>query len=328
MSEVEFSVAFQTDKAPTDYGRLGERAEQLGFDAVSVYHDLFYQPSLYPLFLIAQATSRVRLGPAALNPFTLHPIEIAGQIAALDALSGGRAYLGLVRGSWLDSLGIPTDGGYTAVRETVEVVQRLLRGDRSGFTGKRFSLAPGHGLAYRPLRADVPLLIGTWSPRLAALAGEVAREVKVGGTTNPDMVRLMRDRIGNDDVGVVVGAVTVVDEDGAAARRRAREHVAPYVAIVADYDTTLDLPAGLVVDLRARLAAGDGDGAGRLVPDELLDRFAFAGTPRHVAGQVEQLLAAGARRIEFGTPHGLRTELGLELLAREVVPAFATGARA
>jgi len=29
----------------------------------------------------AAATSRARIGPSCLNPFTLHPVEIAGQIA-------------------------------------------------------------------------------------------------------------------------------------------------------------------------------------------------------------------------------------------------------
>jgi len=41
--------------------------------------------------LMARVTERVRLGPAALNPFTLHPYEIAGQIAMLDSVSRGRA---------------------------------------------------------------------------------------------------------------------------------------------------------------------------------------------------------------------------------------------
>ena len=58
---------------------------------LSVYHDLLDQPAIGPLLLMARVTERIRLGPAALNPFTLHPYEIAGQIATLDAVSCGRA---------------------------------------------------------------------------------------------------------------------------------------------------------------------------------------------------------------------------------------------
>lgn len=296
---MEVGLGLQSDKTPDEYLALARRAEAGGFDVVSVYHDLLYQPAIAPLLLMARETERVRLGPAALNPYTLHPVEIAGQIAALDAASGGRAYLGLVQGSWLDRLGIEPRRPLTALRETVEIVRRLLAGDRSGLAGEVFSLAAGAGLAYEPLRREVPLMIGTWRPRTAAFAGEVAHELKIGGSANPDMVRLVREWIGNDDVAIVVGAVTVVDLDGRAARERARAEVEPYLGVVAHLDPTLELERGA---------------------EPPLDRFVLAGTPEEVAAQARRLLDAGAGRVEFGTPQGLTTSGGVDLLARRVLP--------
>ena len=269
---------------------------------------------------MAEVTERVRLGPAALNPFTLHPVEIAGQIAALDAVSAGRAYLGLVQGSWLDALGIEPRRPLTAIREAVEVIRRLLSGDESGFEGEQFSLARGARLRYEPLRADVPLMIGTWGTRVAAYAGEVAAELKIGGTANPDLVPVMRSRIGNDDVRVVVGAVTVVDEDAEAARRLAREEAALYFPVVAGLDPTLEVPVSLVEEVRRLVDAGEQAAAGRLIPNSLLDKLAFAGTAEDVARQATALYDAGAARVEFGTPHGLTPRRGIELLAERVVP--------
>ncbi|MGE5689837.1 MAG: LLM class flavin-dependent oxidoreductase [Pseudomonadota bacterium] len=296
---MELGLGLQSDKAPDEYVALARLAESGGFDVVSVYHDLLFQPAIAPLLLMARETERVRLGPAALNPYTLHPVEIAGQIAALDAVSGGRAYLGLVQGSWLDRLGIEPRRPLTALRETVAIVRRLLAGDRSGVAGEVFSLAPGAGLAYEPLRREVPLMIGTWRPRTAAFAGEVASELKIGGTANPDMVRLMRGWIGNDDVGIVVGAVTVVDLDGRAARERARAEVEQYLGVVARLDPTLELASGA---------------------EAPLDRFVLAGTPEEVAAHARRLLDAGASRVEFGTPQGMTTRGGVDLLARAVLP--------
>jgi 5,10-methylenetetrahydromethanopterin reductase len=273
---------------------------------------------------MARATERVRLGPCALNPYTLHPVEIAGQIAALDAVSGGRAYLGLVRGTWLEEVGVETERPLATIRDAVEVVRRLLACDRSGFAGEVFSLAPGAGLRYEPLRGEVPLLIGTWAPRLAAYAGTAADEVKVGGSANPDIVPVMRERIRNDRVGIVVGAVCVVDEDGAAARRRARAEAALYFGTVAVLDSTLAVPASLIAKVDRLVRAGDADAAGAAIPDDVLDRLAFAGTPEQVVRQVEALFDAGASRVELGTPHGLTNRSGVELLARRVVPAFAS----
>ena len=134
---------------------------------------------------------------------------------------------------------------------------------------------------------------------MAALAGEVADEVKIGGSANPDMVRLMRSWIGNDDVGIVVGAVTVVDEDGEAARARAAKEVEMYLDVVGQLDPTLGLAPGSPAPL---------------------DRFVIAGTPQEVAAHAERLFDAGAMRIEFGTPQGLTTARGVELLCERVLP--------
>ena len=89
--------------------------------------------------------------------------EVAGQVAALDLASMGRAYLGLAAGAWLDRLGLDTRRSLTAIAEAWEIVRRLLAGDDSGFDGQLFRLAPGNALAYEPVRRSVPLLVGTWS---------------------------------------------------------------------------------------------------------------------------------------------------------------------
>lgn len=325
----EVGLGLQSDKRPEDYAGLAQAAERHGFDVLTVYSDLMYQPPIFPLLVMAAATQRVRLGPACLNPYSLAPFEIAGQTAALDLASDGRAYLGIARGSWLGDVGIEQPQPVATLREAVEVVRLLLSGDPGGFAGERFRLAPGTTLRYRPLRPDPPLLIGTWGPRTAALAGEVADEVKVGGCANPDMVAVMRERIrrgaeraGRDaaDVRIVMGAVTVVDDDGEAARARARSEVAMYLAVVAELDPTVQVPARLLERVRELVAAGAHSDAGGAIPDDLLDRFAFAGTPGQVADQARALLDAGAGRVEFGTPHGLTDHRGVELLGTEVLP--------
>ena len=92
----QVSIALQGNKTLPEYAKLGTLVEALGFDVTSVYADPGYQPAIGPLLSIAQATSRITLGPAGFNPYLIHPVEIAGQIAMLDAASNGRAYLGLV----------------------------------------------------------------------------------------------------------------------------------------------------------------------------------------------------------------------------------------
>jgi 5,10-methylenetetrahydromethanopterin reductase len=150
----------------------------------------------------------------------------------------------------------------------------------------------------------VPLLIGTWRPRAAAFAATVADEVKIGGCANPDMVRLMRQWLGPYGPRIVVGAVTVVDEDGDAARNRAAEAVRMYLDVVGRLDATLELAAGDAVPI---------------------EKFVLAGTPDDVAGQTIALIDAGAYRVEFGTPQGQTTDEGVALLCDRVLPALREG---
>ena len=316
----QLGLGLQTDKSPGDYGPLARMAEDAGFDVVTTFNDLWFQPALPALLEIAAATTRVRVGPSCLNPFTVHPVEIAGQTAVLDAASNGRAFLGLARGTWLEPLGLDQSDPVTAIRETWEIVRRLLAADDSGFTGHRFSLPQGQRLRFPILRDDVPLLVGTWAPRLAAFAGEEAQELKVGGSANPDVVAVLRERIANPDVGIVLGAVTVVDDDGARARRLARREVAMYLAVVAELDPTVQVDPELIARVREHVDADDHDAAASLIPDDLLDRFSFAGTPDEVAEHAEAVFAAGARRVDFGTPHGAPELQGVELLCSGVLP--------
>jgi 5,10-methylenetetrahydromethanopterin reductase len=171
VSQVEIGLGLQSDKPAGQYARLAHRAEQHGFDVLSVFGDLMYQPPIFPLLEMAAVTERVRLGTACLNPYSMAPYEIAGQIASLDLASQGRAYLGLARGTWLGEVGLAQPRPLATLREAVEVIYRLLRGDTTGFTGSVFTLAPGTALRYQVQRPDPPLLLGAWGAKGAALAG-------------------------------------------------------------------------------------------------------------------------------------------------------------
>jgi len=314
----ELGLGLQTDKRPGEYAALASVAEAGGFDVVTTYNDLWYQPALPALLEIAAATTRVRVGASCLNPFTVHPVELAGQVASLDLASKGRAFLGLSAGAWLDELGLEQPRPAATIAEAWEIVSRLLSGDRSGFAGDVFRLVPGRGLAYEPERERVPLLVGTWSPRLTEFAAKHADELKLGGTANSALVSLTRERLGTASVGVVVGAVTVADLDGERARNYARRRVAMYLAVVGGLDPTVEVDPDLVAAIANRVAARDEEAAAALISDDVLDLFAFSGTPAQLVDQAEAVFAAGARRVDFGAPHGLDERTGVELLVKDV----------
>lgn len=333
MSKRELSIAFQTDKRAAEYVELAKQVNQYAFDAVTVYCDAPFHPSYGPLLLMAPHISKARLGPAGIPPSRMHPLDIAAQTALLADLAVGGVYIGLVRGGWLADHGIrELDPPITAIREAVEVIRLLLAGGSAGYSGRVYEIAE-HVRAPYPLPSRrIPLQIGTWGEQLAALAGEIADEVKIGGSANPDVIPMIADYIANGEarsgrepgtVDIVIGAVSVVDEDREAARWIARKAVSLYMPIVSKLDPTLSIDPDLMSRVQSLVNAGDNNAAARLIPDEILDRFIFAGDPADIIEHCARLYDAGAQRIELGTPHGVReAAVGIHLIGKEVIPAL------
>ncbi|MDQ7028189.1 MAG: LLM class flavin-dependent oxidoreductase [Anaerolineae bacterium] len=332
MSKREVSIAFQTDKSASEYVEIAQLVDNYGFDAVTVYCDAPYHPSFGPLLLMAQHIKRSRIGAAAIPPSRIHPIDIAAETALLADVAQAGIYIGFARGGWLEAHGISeAQLPIQAIREAIDIVRYLWSGKSGGYQGRVYQIAE-HVTAPYPLpQENIPILIGTWGKKLAAVAGEIADEVKIGGSANPDVIPAMADYIAvgekiagreKGSVGIVIGAVSVVDEDRQAARWEVKRQVALYLPIVAKLDPTIQLDPELVARIENFSNQKDADAAARLISDDILDKFAFAGNPDDLINHANRLFEAGATRIEFGTPHGLNPKTGIRLLGEKVLPVL------
>jgi 5,10-methylenetetrahydromethanopterin reductase len=328
----ELSIAFQTNKTPQEYIALAKLVNDYDLDAVTVYCDAPFHPSYGPLLLMAPHIQRARLGPAAVSPARIHPIDIAAESALLAGIAQGGVYIGIARGAWLEAHGIKeSTTPIQAIRETVDIVRYLLEGRSGGYQGQIYQIAENVRAPYPLPSHDIPILIGTWGKTLCGVAGEIADEVKIGGSANPDIIPVIRSYInsGEENAGrllnsvrIVIGAVSVVDEDRELARQLARREVALYLPVVARLDPTVQLDPELVERLQTHANRHEYDAAGRLISDDLLDRFAFSGNPADIIEHSQRLFAAGANRIEFGTPHGIESVTGIRLIGEKVIPAL------
>jgi 5,10-methylenetetrahydromethanopterin reductase len=328
----ELSIAFQTNKTPQEYIALAKLVNDYDLDAVTVYCDAPFHPSYGPLLLMAPHIQRARLGPAAVSPARIHPIDIAAESALLAGIAQGGVYIGIARGAWLEAHGIKESATpIQAIRETVDIVRYLLEGRSGGYQGQIYQIAENVRAPYPLPSHDIPILIGTWGKTLCGVAGEIADEVKIGGSANPDIIPVIRSYInsGEENAGrllnsvrIVIGAVSVVDEDRELARQLARREVALYLPVVARLDPTVQLDPELVERLQTHANRHEYDAAGRLISDDLLDRFAFSGNPADIIEHSQRLFAAGANRIEFGTPHGIESVTGIRLIGEKVIPAL------
>ncbi|MEO1291202.1 MAG: LLM class flavin-dependent oxidoreductase [Chloroflexota bacterium] len=327
----EISVAFQTDKRASEYIELAKFVNDFEFDAVSVYCDAPYHQGFSPLLLMAQHITKSRIGIAAVSPSRIHPIDIAAEAALLANVAQAGTYLGIARGAWLESHGITEKKpALTAIRESVEIVQQLLAGNSGGYDGRVFQIAEHVVAPYPVPEQKISILIGTWGKKLCAIAGELADEVKIGGSTNPNVVPVIANYIavGEDkanrergSVGVVIGAVCVADDDRELARAEARRQVALYLPVVANLDPTIEIAPDFATRLGELVNQGDWDGASGMISDDLLDKFAFSGNADDLIRQGNALFEAGASRVEYGTPHGLKSATdGLRIIGKQVLP--------
>jgi len=131
------------------------------------------------LSYLAGQTQRVRLGTLVTNVVLRPPALLANAVMTLDALSGGRAWLGIGAGyetSETPDLGLPaypTGQRFELLEETLQVVTRMLTGDEEPFSGQHVRLRRPF---LRPVPArPVPLLVGgTGERRTLRLVAEHA----------------------------------------------------------------------------------------------------------------------------------------------------------
>jgi|TARA_B100001964_G_scaffold230444_1_gene283942 5,10-methylenetetrahydromethanopterin reductase len=329
---VDLSIAFSGDKPLNDYIALAKTVDEYGFNAFSIYDDLMFKPAWPILSLAATHTQRVRIGPAISNPYLMHPATIAGNLALLDELSDGRAFLGIGRGAFLDFLRMDQPRPITAVREAIEVIKRLLRGDRTPYHGQIFHATESAFLRWSPPRADVPIMVGTWGPKMCEMSGELADEVKVSPVWNVGYLSFLwkhlekgARRAGRDpkDVVFVVGVLTSISDDREEAKAYARRALAIYLPYLSPMTEIVGVEGEEMQRVRTASVRGDYGAAALALSDTSLDNFTLYGTPKDIIAKIERMAGeAPVSRIEFGTPHGPDEAKAVRMLGEHVLPHF------
>lgn len=331
----DLGLLLNAEYSLAELAELGRLCEELGYRSLW-YTDIRFARECYlGLAAVAANTSRLQLGPGVTDPYSRHPAITAATIATFDELCGGRALLGLGTGGYgFRQLGLEKKLPVAALRETVQVVRALLRGERVDRDGKVISLAGGQ-LEFEPVRRHVPIYFATHGAQIATLAGKIADGVLIANTLLPRMFAFYLERLQEGmksaerspdtvDIGLRVEACVSEDYDAAFAvmrRRMASRLIGQYPHWGYLDELGVTLPDAFV-EIAAKKDPGLADGAAAVMPREVVDYTVLAGNPERVAEQLAGVLRPEITSITI-RPHnvpGESIQSVIRALATDVMP--------
>jgi 5,10-methylenetetrahydromethanopterin reductase len=291
--------------------KYAQYAEKQGFEAVWQAESRLVRDAIVPMAAFAAVTERIKVGSGVINNWTRNIGLLAATYLTLDDLAPGRIICGI--GAWWDPLaqnvGITRRKPLLAMRETVEVMRRLLAMENVTFEGEfhhvnGIELDVVHG---RREPRNVPIYIGATGPKMMQLAGEIADGVVLNYCVPPEyndtaIEQLEKGamKVGRtlDDIDRPQLIVCSVDNDRGRALDGARGLLTQYLA----QQPHIAKASGVKPEVVERIQSILGwpatkeqiDKAKIYVPDDLVQRITATGTPDEARAQVQEYINRGA----------------------------------
>jgi 5,10-methylenetetrahydromethanopterin reductase len=267
--------------------------------------------AIVPMAAYAAVTERLKIGSGVINNWTRNIGLLAATFLTLDDLAPDRIICGI--GAWWDPLarnvGIERRKPLTAMRETVEVLRRLLNMERVTFHGEfhhvdGIELDVVHG---RREPRNVEIMIGATGEKMMELTGEIADGVVLNYCVPPEyndraMASLQAgvEKAGRklEELDRPQLVVCSVDEDEDRALDTSRELLTQYLAqqphIAKASEVSQDVIDGIQSILGWPATHEQIQQAKHLVPDELVTRITASGTPEQAKAKVQEYIDHGA----------------------------------
>jgi probable F420-dependent oxidoreductase len=333
---LSFGVTILPDPPSTRLIELTTLAEQQGFDYGWTYDShVLWQDSTPLLALLAQATTRMKLGQMVANPATRDPTLLASMYATLHDISNGRMIMGVGRGDSAVRYIGRQPMKVADFERALRMVKPLMNGEEVAWNDKQLQLA-----WVRPELPEIEMHVAGYGPQTLAVAGRVGDGVIIQ-LADPDIIqwimvtaRTAAAEAGRDPAALkcIVSAPSIVSEDLAEAREQARwfpAMVSNHVQdLVGRYGADGSVVPQALTDYVAAKTFYDYDehsrvGAkhGAFVTDEICDRFCVLGNADQAIAKLRQLEAIGVDQFNIYLM-AEDQEATLEAYGRDILPTF------
>jgi 5,10-methylenetetrahydromethanopterin reductase len=307
---------------------MAKACEDAGFDTFWIAeaypwwrkHSFEARSSTAILAVIAAQTKRIQLGWGIISPYTRHPVQIAMEARVMQDLAGDRFLLGLGASKiFMKEIGEGEGekvGPATVMRESIEIIRGVLKGDAFDYRGKVFAAS------VPPLKSDAhasrklpPVYVAGTGPAMQKLGGSLGDGLLTASITTPAFVRYSKRNMEEgaakarrDASQLILGCVIVgsIGRDSKKGKEGAREQAAMYLAnkvqnIKGSADVLLE-SAGITFDdiqpVADAMERGGRKAAAQAVSDELLRKVCpIAGTPEECMQKIEEYRDAGCTHI-------------------------------
>lgn len=286
-------------------------AEEKGFEAVWQAESRLVRDAIVPMAAYAAVTEKIKVGSGVINNWTRNIGLLAATFLTMDDLAKDRIICGI--GAWWDPLaknvGIERRKPLKAMRETVELLRRLLNLERVTFHGE-FHQVDGieldvvHG---RREPRNVPIMIGATGPKMMELTGEISDGVVLNYCVPPvyndramDLLEKGAKKAGRslDDIDRPQLVVCSVDHDHETAINTTKMLLCQYLAQQPHIAKASEVSDDVVADIQAILGwpatHEQIEKAKNLVPDDLVYRITASGTPDEARAKVQEYIDRGA----------------------------------
>jgi 5,10-methylenetetrahydromethanopterin reductase len=291
-----------------DYVRY---AEDRGFEAVWQAESRLVRDAIVPMAAYAAVTDHINVGSGVINNWTRNIGLLAATFLTLDDLAPNRIICGI--GAWWDPLarnvGIDRRQPLTAMRETVQVLRRLLNMETVTFQGEfvhvdGIELDVVHG---RREPRNVPIMIGATGPKMMELTGEIADGAVLNYCVPPEyndqaLNLLKKGAIKSgrklEDIDRPQLIVCSVDRNHDKAIDTTRELLTQYLAQQPHIAKASGVSPDVVHEIQSILGwpatHEQIQQAKHLVPEDLILRITASGTPEEARFKVDEYKKHGA----------------------------------